>query len=205
MNATINKQGKARSNSAVLLVEESISSVSPLAVALKSHHFHVVAQIENDSKLSEMCLQLHPDLMIIKTDAPSANTLKELTLIDQLTPLPVLIFATLETQSLIKSSIKAGVSAYIVNDMQPHRLNSLIAVAVERFKERQMLRTELEETKTQLANRKVVERAKGCIMQQKNITEDEAFQLLRKMAMNNGQSLAVVAKNVTDVYDLMNQ
>ena len=50
MNATINKQGKARSNSAVLLVEESISSVSPLAVALKSHHFHVVAQIENDSK-----------------------------------------------------------------------------------------------------------------------------------------------------------
>lgn len=189
----------------VLLVEDDIINYSELKQALIELNYEITGYINSTQKISEKCAQTLPDFLILNTHIPTVEILKELTCIDQLTPLPVLIFAKQETKSLIKSSIKAGVSAYIVNQIQPSRLNSLIVVACERFKQRQLLVKELKQTKNQLADRKIVERAKGYVMQQKNITEQQAFSLLRKMAMDNGQTLATVSKNVTDVYDLLEQ
>lgn len=189
----------------VLLVEETINKTSTLKMALTQLQHQLCEHISVDVKLSERCAQYHPDILIINTQAPTAVTLDELMIIDKLAPLPVLIFAKENKQSLIKAAIRAGVSAYIVDDLPAHRLSSLITVALERFNERQLLRNELEQTKTQLANRKIVERAKGYIMEHKSMSEQQAFNSLRKMAMDNGQSLATVAKNVSDVYGLLKQ
>lgn len=204
MNTVQINQVKPQGAMSVLLVEDLVNNSSELKQALLNLDYCISEQISSRCKLSEKCAQYHPDILIISTHAPTTNTLKELAVIDQLAPLPVLIFATQGTASLIQTSIKAGVSAYVVNEIKAHRLNSLITVACERFKERQLLRDELEQTKTQLANRKLVERAKGFIMQQKKISEQEAFSMLRKMAMNNGHSLATVSKNVIEVYQLLN-
>jgi len=203
MSADNTKQVKSVHKQSVLLVEDDIINYSELKQALIELNYQVTGHINSTQKISEQCIQTLPNFLILNTHAPTKEILKELTYIDQLTPLPILVFAKQDTQSLIQSSIKAGVSAYIVNQIQPTRLNSLIAVACERFKQRQLLVKELKQTKNQLADRKIVERAKGYVMQQKNITEQQAFSLLRKMAMDNGQTLATVSKNVTDVYDLL--
>lgn len=211
------EQLKPTHKSSVLLVEEDCvqnynieknsikqNSIKKSSVSLKQSlidlDFDVISFIDNAALLSEKCAQGAYNILIINTNEPSAEILKEISNINKLTPLPVLVFATQETPSLIKSSIQAGVSAYIVNDIQPSRLNSLITVACERFKEHQLLVQELQRTKNQLADRKIVERAKGYIMQQRKMTEQEAFTLLRKMAMNNGQTLAEISNNIITVF-----
>ncbi|WP_025563419.1 ANTAR domain-containing protein [Psychromonas sp. SP041] len=208
------EQFKSKQKNSVLLVEEvkTIEFIidgkkdnnqyqnTSLKQSLIDLNYNVIHCVSNSALLSKQCLQHLPDILIINTNEPSAEILKEISNINKLTPLPVLVFATQETPSLIKSSIQAGVSAYIVNDIQPSRLNSLITVACERFKEHQLLVQELQRTKNQLADRKIVERAKGYIMQQRKMTEQEAFTLLRKMAMNNGQTLAEVSNNIITVF-----
>lgn len=173
---------------------------SVLKQALLDLNYEVTDFIDDAVILSEVCAQHFPDILIINTHAPCPKLLKELASINKLSPLPVLLFAKQETQLLIKSSIKAGVSAYIVNDTRPERLKSLINVACERFHQHQALLKELKQTKSQLADRKIVERAKGYIMKQKSISEQEAFTLLRNMAMNNGQTIAQVSHNIISVF-----
>ena len=129
--------------------------------------------------------------------------LKELAEINQLLPLPIVIFAENDSPNVIKNAIKSGVSAYVVNEILPQRLQSIISVANERFKAIQSLRNELKQAKTQLESRKYIERAKGLIMEQKQISENEAYSSLRKMAMDQGCSLAAVAKNIIDVCQLL--
>ncbi|TEW55280.1 ANTAR domain-containing protein [Psychromonas sp. RZ22] len=199
-----NKKIEMHNTLSILLIEDQQLNNSILKSALITEHHHILNDNDSSLTLAEKCMQYHPDILIINTNIPTQDTLKELAIIDQLAPLPVLIYAKQETQSLIKLSIKAGVSAYIVNKDHSERLVNLITLACERFKQRQSLRDELNQTKTQLANRKIVERAKGYIMQHKSLSEQEAFNLLRQAAMNKGQTLAIVSKNIADTYDLLN-
>jgi response regulator NasT len=197
-------QLKPQNEMSILLVEDVVNKHSALKMALLKLNYRNSEQISSEAKLAEKCTQFSPDILIIDTEALTAYTLKELAIIDHLSPLPVIIFTAQETPSLIQSAIKVGVSTYIINGFETHRLTSVITVACERFKDRQILRNELKQTKTQLANRKIVERAKGCIMQQKQMSEQEAFTMLRKMAMNNGHSLATVSKDVIELSELLN-
>lgn len=187
----------------ILLVEENINSRSELKKALLNYDYKISSHINISDNLLEKSKQGTHDILIIKTNSPSKKTLQTLTEINQLAPLPMIIFAQQDEPLLIQASIEAGVSAYVVNDTQPQRLKSIITVACERFKQSQSLRNELEQTKSQLESRKLIERAKGFIMQQKNISEQQAFNMLRKMAMNNGHSMAIVSKNVIDVHELL--
>lgn len=118
-------------------------------------------------------------------------------------PLPIVIFVENDSLNVIQNAMKAGVSAYVVHETLPQRVKSVISVANARFKETQSLRNELKQAKTQLESRKLIERAKGLLMEQKQISEKQAFNTLRKMAMNQGNSLAMVAKNIIDVCEVL--
>lgn len=196
---------KTQYKQSILVAEDLRDDNSALTRALIELGYAISGKVKSGDKLYEKCMQLHPDILIVNTDSPTTDTLKEISFIDQLCPLPVLIFAKKEIAASVQQSIEAGVSAYIVDDIQTHRLNSLISVAVERFKVRQTLRNELDKTKAELANRKKIERAKGCIMEQKQISEEEAYKQLRRMAMDNSQSIATVAANVISVCTLLKQ
>lgn len=187
----------------VLLVEEHVSRHSILKKALLDFNYIITQHISSDHNLFNEIEKSSPDIIVMGIDLPSPKTLSELAEISLLSPLPIIIFAEEDTPNVIQTSIKAGVSAYVINEIQPQRLKNIITVAQERFKEVQALRNELENTKAQLESRKLVERAKGLIMQQKNISEQAAYKILRKMAMDNGHSLAMVAKNVIDVCHLL--
>ena len=99
--------------------------------------------------------------------------------------------------------MKAGVSAYVVAGMQPERLRPILEVALARFEREQALRDELRDAQTKLAERKVIERAKGFLMQQKGVSDEEAYRLLRKLAMDRNARLLDVAQQVVDVVKLL--
>jgi response regulator NasT len=113
------------------------------------------------------------------------------------------MFAERSDQETTENAIRAGVSAYVVDGLNPDRLKPLVEVAIARFREFQALRQELAETRSKLAERKVIEKAKGLLMQKKQLNEQEAYQALRKMAMDRNQRLGEVAQNVIDVMELL--
>ena len=200
MNKLLNKKNERIS---VLLIEERGKSNSPLRNALVDFNFKITKQLsfkDNIIKEIELC---NPSILIVATDLPSDKMLKDLAEINQLLPLPIIIFAENDSPNVIQVAIKSGVSAYVVHEVLPQRIKSIISVANERFKSVQALRDELKHTKNQLEGRKYIERAKGYIMQQRKISEHEAYADLRKMAMNQGSPLATVAKNIIDVCELL--
>ena len=187
----------------VLLVEKIPSTPTMLKKGLIDLTYHVTKHISFDDSIIEQIEFCNPDVLILSTKVLSEKTLKVLAEIDKISPLPIVVFSESDSPHIIKSAIKAGVSAFVVHEVLPQRLNSIISVASERFKELQALRSELRQVKTQLEGRKLIARAKGLIMHQKQISENQAYELLRKMAMNQSCSLAIVAKNIINVCEVL--
>lgn len=189
----------------VLLVEEKPRSSSMLKKALIDFNYNVTKHISFVDNILENIDMCNPEILILVTDLPSVEMLKTLAEINQLSPLPIVIFSENDSPNIIQNSIKAGVSAYVVNEILPQRINSIISVANERFKSTQSLRNELKQAKAQLESRKYIDRAKGLLMQQKQISENDAYSTIRKMAMDQGSPIAMVAKNIIDVCELLTE
>jgi response regulator NasT len=103
----------------------------------------------------------------------------------------------------IRAAVQAGVSAYVVGGLAPERVRPVLEVAIARFNQYQALRRELETARSTLEERKVIERAKGILMKSRRLAEDEAFRLLRKMAMDRKTRLADVARQIVDAAELL--
>jgi response regulator NasT len=149
-------------------------------------------------------IQSHqPDVVLIDTESPSRDVLEQLAAVSANAPRPVVMLTGDAHDDAIRAALGVGVSAYVVDSMDPRRLGPIIRVAIERFQGEQRLRAELESTRTQLAERKLVERAKGILMKQRGCTEDEAFASLRSLAMHKGLRLGEVSQQVIDVAGLL--
>jgi response regulator NasT len=136
-------------------------------------------------------------------ESPDRDTLEHLSSIGSARPRPIVLFAEHSDSETTQAAIQAGVSAYIVDDLNPKRIKSIMEVAIARFREYQALRKELDDTRTRLAERKLIEKAKGILMQQKQLSEEQAYQALRKLAMDRNQRIAEVARTLISVVDLL--
>jgi len=188
----------------VLLVDDDRGRGALIAQALgdAGSDFNIMRPDAN-SNLIKLVESFRPDVIIIEVDSPSRDTLEHLSIINELNPKPVVMFSNDNDSALIGKAIRSGVSAYVVDGLAHHRVLGILEVAIARFREYQALRDELTNTKNQLADRKIIDKAKGFLMKQKHIDEDEAFKALRKMAMDKGQSIAEVATSVMAVAELL--
>lgn len=188
---------------AILLIDDQKNRRSIINRALNDFGYLVTEKLDNCNDIINKVNQHKAEILVIGTDIPNSATLSQLALLKKEAPRPIIMFAEKHTPQAIETSIKAGVSAYIVDDIQPQRMKSIIDVAHARFKEYQSLQKELKQTKTQLENRKLLEKAKGLLMKQKNLDEDEAYNTLRKMAMDKGQTTATISRNLIDAWELL--
>lgn len=175
-----------------------------LAEALAGQDCEVVARLGPEADLAEQVRTLHPDVIVIDMDSPRRDTLESMRAIHRDQPRPIVMFVDDDDPGLIDQAIQAGVSAYIIDGLDAKRVRPILDVAVARFREQQALRDELEKTKAGLRERKVVERAKGILMQQRSLSEDEAYRLLRKLAMDQNKRLVEVAENLIAFAKLLN-
>ncbi|MDN4501648.1 ANTAR domain-containing protein [Alteromonadaceae bacterium BrNp21-10] len=200
---SVNKQANAHEPSTVLMMDAEPSRSSALKRALLENGYQIVNHLACATQLLEQVALLTPDVVVISTDTADDETLARLQQLSIENPHPIVMFAERDAPNVVRNTIKAGVSAYIVDDLQPQRLTSIISIAYARFNEYQALRKELEQTKTQLENRKLLDRAKGILMQHKGLSESDAYNTLRKSAMNKGQTMANVAEKIIDAYELL--
>jgi two-component system, response regulator / RNA-binding antiterminator len=187
----------------VMLVDDSPGDVSPLKDSLIESGYDVVEVTSSAAVLLDRVAAMQPDVIIIDTESPTRDTLEQLSFVSARQPRPIVLFTEDRESATIQAAIKAGVSAYIVAGMQPERLRPILDVAVARFEQDRALREELKVAQGRLVERKVVERAKGILMQQKGVSEDEAFRLMRKLAMDRNRKLLDVAQQIIDVSDLL--
>ncbi len=187
----------------VMLVDDQPARAALLEQALTDHNFTVIARLSSAAGLAAQVAALQPDVIVIDLDSPDRDTLEHMALVHRDNPRPVVMFADEGSTETIERAVRAGVSAYVVDGLNPARVKPIVDVAIARFREYHALRCELEETRTQLADRKTIERAKGFLMKQRGMSEQEAYAAMRKMAMDRGQRLPEVAANIIAVFELL--
>jgi len=186
-----------------MLVDDQPARAALLEQALRDNNYTVIARLSSAAGLAFEVARLGPDVIIIDTESPDRDTLENMALLNRDNPRPVVMFAAQGDSSAIERALRAGVSAYVVDGLNPNRVKAIVDVAIARFREYQALRRELEETRTQLADRKLIDRAKGLLMKQRGLDEAQAYKAMRKMAMDRGQRLAEVAGNIIAVLELL--
>jgi response regulator NasT len=189
--------------SRVMLVDGTRARAALLEQALTDEGFEVVARVSPDENLLTQVSRLQPDIVLIDMDSPDRDVLEHMGSISREHPRPIVMFADDCDAGVIQAATRAGVSAYVVDGVHRKRLRPILEVAAARFREFQALRRELEETRSKLADRKDVDKAKGFLMRQRGLSEDEAYQALRKLAMDRGTKLGEAARNVLAVAALL--
>ena len=187
----------------VLVVDESDERAALLREALTAAGHEVAASLSSPLELLRAVDALKPDVIVIDTESPTRDVLEHVVIVSQSSPRPIVMFANDAGGAAIRDAVRAGVSAYIVDGLDSSRVNSIVEVACARFEEYQKLKIELAEANLKLSERKLVERAKGLLMQSRGLSEDEAYHALRKLAMSKKMRLGEVAQQVIESAELL--
>ena len=174
-----------------------------LTDSLKKANFNVSTAVQPNQDIISAVRDYDVEVVVAYMEETKLAFMNQIYLLNQEIPKPVIVFTQKSQSDLIKGAIQAGVSAYVVDGFSVQRVRTIIELAVARFSEEQALRDELRMTKSKLQERKVIERAKGIIMEKRHLKEDEAYKALRKLAMDKNQRIAEVAADVINVSKLL--
>lgn len=164
------------------LVAEGLAGIEPLEVRRSA--------LYDEAEV----LAFAPDVVVIAAESPDRDTLDSLKESSQ--GHPVVMFVDRSGPGLAEQAVRAGVAAYVVDGLAPNRVRSILDVAMSRFALTRQLRSDLARAKADLESRKVVDRAKGLLMKERGLDEDGAYRLLRKLAMDRGKPIGVVAADL---------
>lgn len=187
----------------VLVVESDRDRAMQIIDGLGGNAQFEITVISESSGLSRRVAELNPDVVLIDLESPSRDILEELASASGPLERPVAMFVDRDDNGLTQAAVEAGVSAYVVDGMQPHRIRPILDAAISRFSVFKRMRTELETTKRALEERKVIDRAKGILMKSKGLSEDEAYAMLRKTAMDRGRRVSDVAEALVTAAGLL--
>ena len=180
----------------VLLVCDYVKQAKELQQTLRRVGCELKASIRTADDLVKWISLAWPDVVVISVKQVQASLLKQLKHVSTECSCPSVIFTNHSASDTTRAVVKAGVSAYIVNGLSEDRLRPILEIAIARFEELQTLRDELARTRDSLSDRKLIDHAKGILMQQRGIAEAQAFHALRKSAVNQNIKVVEVARNV---------
>jgi two-component system, response regulator / RNA-binding antiterminator len=187
----------------VLLIDSMISRAERIGKALEQAG-HAVRVCKDDAiAIGEAFQGQHPDALVIASDSPSRDALENLAAPLAADATPVLIFEPHGNAELMQQAIAQGVTTYIQGDVAPEAVEQLLQLTVQRFAVEHELKQALKQARSELEDRKVVDKAKALIMQNRQMTEPEAYALLRSQAMQKAKRIADVARTVVDAAELL--
>jgi len=163
----------------VILIDDEPGRAAEVSAALTAEGFAVVGQFPTGAGLQRQVAELQADIIVVDIESPD------------------------RAPETIRAAIEAGVSAYVVDGLKPERVKPVVDVAIARFAQFQELRSELDKAKSTLAERKLVERAKGILMKRRRCDEEEAYRLMRKMAMDQKSRLVDIANKIIEAAELL--
>jgi response regulator NasT len=174
-----------------------------LRISMLESGYNIVAVLPADVFLPDRIAQIGPDMIIVDAESQARDTLEHVVVATRDARRPIVLFTNDDDTTHVRDAIAAGVTAYVVAGLAPERVKPVLEVAMARFQHEEAMRRELADARTQLSERKVIDRAKGMLMRRHSLSEDEAYARLRKTAMDKGLKLADVAQRILDVADLL--
>ena len=186
----------------IAIVEENPVRAAILEEGLREAGHHHLALIAERTNLLARLTALDPDVILIDLENPSRDVLEQMFQVSRVVKRPVAMFVDQSDAASIQAAVDAGVSAYIVDGLKKERIKHILDMSISRFKAFSSLQDELARTKTALEERKLIDRAKGILMRAKNFSEEEAYALLRKTAMNEKRRIADIAQSIVTAAEI---
>ena len=187
----------------IVLIDASPVRAAILEEGLRDAGHMTVFRIADRAHLLERIYAIDPDVILIDLENPSRDELEQMFQVSRAVKRPVGMFVDQSDTTSIEAAIDAGVSAYVVDGLRKERVKPILDTMISRFHAFARLRAELDQAKGQLEERKVVDRAKGMLMRQKSVTEEQAYVLLRTVAMNEKKKIAEIAQSVITAAELL--
>lgn len=158
---------------------------------------HVNVSIVDDTTQSlRSIVQLDPDVIFIDLGNPNRDELEHMFQLSRVVKRPVAMFVDRTDHASIEAAMDAGVSAYVVDGLKKERVKAILDTAVTRFNLFERMRRELEHAKSELATRKTIDRAKAILMRSRNLSEPDAYALLRRTAMAKNKRIIDIAESL---------
>ncbi|MCO6416412.1 ANTAR domain-containing protein [Siccirubricoccus sp. KC 17139] len=180
----------------VLLVDSDGERAAAVTQGLAMAGCTVVAVSAGIDDLVQRVRDTGAEVIVCRLDDPSRDELEGMRALHRDEPRPVVLFTEKAVPEQIEAALEAGVAAYVVEGMAPARVRPVMEVAIRRFRAHRKLQQELAAARNDLAERKLVDRAKALLMRRDRLSEPEAYRRLRRMAMDGRKRLGVVAASL---------
>ena len=187
----------------VAIIEQNSVRAAILLDGLREAGIADVEVIDTMTHMLRRLSTVDPDVIIIGIENPSRDVLEQMFQVSKLVSRPVAMFVDRSDNGMIQAAVEAGVSAYVVDGLRKERVKAIVDMAVSRFNAFDRLQRELVATRNELASRKIIERAKGILMRTRQLSEEEAYALLRQTAMNEKRKLVDIAQSVVTAASLL--
>ena len=184
----------------ILVISQSRRQLDGLMEALAENTpgHHLVGRLDRAIDLPKWVAELEPDAIIMDVDSPSRDTLEQIVVMTEATPRPIVMFSQDESHEAMRSAVSAGVAAYVVDGIRSERLQPILQLARVQFEAWQAMREDMLRARQELQEHKLVEQAKLRLMKVRKLSEEAAYQALRREAMAHRKRLADVARFVVD-------
>src|ERR1700722_1031509 len=187
----------------ILVIDDNVVRASVIEEGLRDAGHNTVTIVTDMRQLLAQIARADPDVIFIDLENPNRDVLEQMFHVSRTVRRPVAMFVDQSDKASIEAAIDAGVSAYVVNGMSKERVKPILDMAISRFNAFHRLRDELDRAKQALEDRKIIDKAKGILMKNRNISEEDAYALLRKTAMNESRRMADVARGLVTAAKLL--
>jgi two-component system, response regulator / RNA-binding antiterminator len=187
----------------ILIIDENHVRAAIIQDGLREAGHANVRWLNETGNLLKRIADIDPDVIIIDLESPNRDVLEQMFQVSRLVRRPIAMFVDQSDSASIRDAMMAGVSAYVVDGLRKDRVKHILDMCVQRFDVFSRLQEELHEAKTALADRKVIDRAKGVLMAAKSLSEQEAYVLMRKAAMDQKKRLVEIARAVVMAQDML--
>jgi response regulator NasT len=187
----------------ILVIDEHPIRLAILDAGLREAGLANVVLLGETAGLLDHIYRIDPDVILIDLENPSRDVLEQMFQVSRIVRRPIAMFVDQSDRDTTVAAVEAGVSAYIVDGLRKERVKDILELCISRFNAVARLQDELDRTKTALEARKSIDRAKGILMQAKGLSEEQAYALLRKTAMNEKRKISDVAQAVITAAELL--
>ncbi len=191
------------SDLSILVIDENRLRAAVIESGLHEAGHHRVLVIHDVSGIASRIVEMEPDVIFIDLENPNRDMLENMFALSRSVSRPIVMFVDQSDRGQIEAAIDAGVSAYIVNDLRKERVKPILDLAVSRFNAFSRMARELDEARTELQDRKFIDRAKGILMKTRGLNEADAYALLRRTAMNKNLRLSEIARSLVTAASLL--
>jgi len=193
----------AQKSLAVLVIDENRIRASIIEAGLREAGHQHVTLVHDVAGIARRIAEINPDVIVIDLENPNRDMLENMFQLSRAVKRPIAMFVDRSDQASIEAAIEAGVSAYVVDGLKQERVKPILDVAISRFNAFSRLARELEEARGELESRKMIDRAKGILMKTRGISEEAAYALLRRTAMNQNRKIVEIAQSLVTAAGLL--